>query len=258
MGPGGRSMSTYFNEVVASKINDEEFFLRFDGLQTDEERGRMFHINQAPTYWFLYHAVLPIYTGFDRPFTDLFAKQLCPTHVVDEQFCPKESLNGTGHFIKTAGKFPSGNFVDFEMSEGPKGLSKHFENKLGTEMMSASGVGSAHSVAMAGSYMMFGGGVLSKEQVQSMVTGAIDREDLMLGFETSFSQGGVHRLRLQGLHWYGWGGWGGSFFVFNLEFEAVIAFLPTSFNSPHYTGVMNPRTTAVLNLVTQQLLSEGK
>ena len=265
--PAGRSMSAYFDDEIAPKLQpsssdpeaegDNAFLLRFDGLRSDEERARMHHISQPPTYWFLYHAVLPLWMGWNRPFTDLFAKQLCPSQAMDAALCPVESLKGTGYFLKYPGKFPSGNWADWDSGAGPADLSRHFEGELAAEMMSASGVGSAHSVAKAGAYMLFSGEVLQREGVESMVSERVDRFDVMLGMDTSFSRGGVHHWDIQGVHWHGWGGWGGSLFVFSVEHEAVIAFSPTAFNSPHYSDFQAPRPWTIMNLVSQQLLSES-
>lgn len=268
--PRGRTMSDYFNEEIAPKLSsnsdtksdqksENDFFLRFDGLQNDETAiDRMYHINQAPWYWFLYHVFLPIKMGRNKPFTDLFAKQLCPSDVMDESRCSKESMEDIAYFIKNGGKFRGANITEWNLNAGPKGLSQNFMGKLGSAIMSASGIGSAHSIAKAAAYILFSGEVLKKGTVKSMVSEPVDKLDMMLGWTTSFSRGGVHQFRIQGMKWYGWGGWGGSLFVFNLEHEAVIVFLPTAFNSPHYSNYQIPRVMTILNLVTQQLYSEIK
>jgi len=261
--PRGRSMSDYFNDEIAGKISgpdgDSDFFLRFDGLRGEKAAiDRMYHITQQPAYWSLYHVVLPLYFGRDRPFSTLFARELCPSEAMDEALCPRESLEGTAHFMATAGKFPSGNIVDWDIGAGPAVLSKAFEGKLAMATMSASGIGSAHSVARAAAHILFSGEVLEKASVEHMVSERVLNRDMMLGFDTMFGRGGFHCFDIQGLLWHGWGGWGGSLFVFNIEHEAVIAFLPTAFNSVQYTGFAMPRAMAILNLVTQQLLSDSK
>ena len=259
-------MSDYYATEIFSKltdaVGDNEFFLHFDGLKNDESLvNRMYHIIQQPIYWTAYHVGLPLLLGYDKPFTDVFAKQLCPSTVMETRFCVNETLANARNMMDVAFKYiPFPNYPDWGdiTTSGPMAISKSMMGDMSMAHMSVSGISSAHSIAKAVSYMLFSGEVIDKDTLKQMIAESIRKLDLALGEQSRFSIGGFNHVKYHGVNWYGWGGWGGSVMMFSVEHECVVAFTVTAFNSPHYKALGEPRINTIMNMVSLQLVNDKK
>eukprot|EP01083_Nonionella_stella_P147880 467236_1 len=260
--PKHRSISTYYKEEIEPTLtsnapgdNQNEYLLRFDGLQNDKKWiDKYYHIELQPLWWSLYHVLLPMKLGFEKPLNELFAEQLYPAAYVDESWRANASLVYIRNWFVLR-KVHWGRYVDFVNANGnPKGFSSQFVKSLNTAHMSASGVGNAHSLAKTMSYILFSGDVFDENMVNTFIAQVETKFDNVLRADIAMSQGGSAKMEIQGIEWYGWGGWGGSVLFFAPRYKAVLSWTVTSFASPHYFYFDAPRQTVILNLVSQQLL----
>merc|ERR1712212_713328 len=184
--------------------------------------------------------------GSDRPLNAAsFRKQVCPLEFVDEALCPKPTLAHTKHIIEVSDKLPMGtykiskdaptvplNAVDphdpasWDTSRRPD-MKSWFEIELAMEHMSFTGIGTAHSVAKAASFMLFNG-VLADEAVQAMISETVTKIDILLGDAEEFSAGGFAHWNVRNVDWYGWPGWGGSCMLFAPKYKCVVALAVTA------------------------------
>eukprot|EP01084_Bolivina_argentea_P157826 275016_1 len=260
--PKHRSMSVYYQQEISpklcEKVGDQEYFLSFDGLKNNaKDIDRIYHIIQQPVYWSFYHVLMPIYLGFDTPFTDLFSKQMCPDTVMDKSLCSKQSLKSTKWLMDKMGKIPTGNYPEWADFSGPSILSKTFMGNMSMEHMGVSGISNGYSIAKTVSYILFSGNVIDENVLNDMVSDRVNKFDMLLGDNSSFVKGGFHYFNVQGVDWFSWAGWGGSFMAFTPKYKCVIGFTVSAFNSPHYTHFELPRRNIIMNLVTTQLLKDN-
>merc|ERR1712212_704082 len=268
--PEHRSMGQYFHEEIEPLISAKEkgaseFFLRFDGTGGNHKDSKRLYVSQQPpAYWIMYHIMLPLFAGWDRPLNgDLFRRQVCPIEFVDEAHCPNPTLAHTKHIIEVRDKLPMGtykiNSKDEERIRIPLftthlPLRSWFEEELAMEHMSFAGIGTAHSVAKASSFMLFNG-VLADEAVQAMISETVTKIDILLGDAEEFSAGGFAHWNVRNVDWYGWPGWGGSCMLFAPKYKCVGALTVTAANSVHFKM---GRVIIVLDLVSRQLLQDAK
>merc|ERR1712228_200455 len=255
----------YYATEISSKLNekigDNEYFLHFDGLKNDETlMNRMYHIIQQPIYWTIYHVVLPIFLGFDAPFTDFFDKQLCPSTVLDSRFCVNQTLETSKTMMQTYEYIPFPKVPEWGdlARNGPMIVSQSMMGDMSMAHMSLSGISSAHSIAKAASYMLFSGEVIDKDTMKKMTFESIKKLDIAFGAQTRFSVGGFDHRKYHAVDWYGWEGWGGSSMRFSPEYQCVVAFTVTAFNSPHYKALELPRINTIMNMVSLQLINDKK
>ena len=266
-------MGRYFDDEIGPLINHEsvlnEFFLRFDGKGQNHGGKRLYHTHGPPVFWSLYHVMLPIVLGWDQPLNgDLFRRQVCPVEFVDAAQCPQPSLANTRHIIEVVEKLPMGTYKIAEddapidlpkttlrlLSTKPTAsMRRWFEMELAMEHMSFAGVGTAHSVAKAASFMLFNG-VLADAAVEAMTSEHVVKMDMLLGAANEFSAGGFPHWNIRGVDWYGWAT--GNSMAFAPKYRCTVALTVTASNSPHFSQFHLSRMQIVLDLVSQQLLED--